>query len=382
MLRSGSRDPRPLLISIVFGAVLVASLAVYYQPTGCTLEVWSSQEKYDLLRAIKNAYDATAGGQACPVTVDRVASGTAEQALANGWQAAGRPRPDVWAPAASTWVELLSQALWSHPGVVGLPLSSPSIAHSPLVIAMPLPMASAVGWPERQLGWADVLNLEGKPGAWAANGHPEWGTFQLGQTDPTVSTSGLHAFIGMFSAAVEVRDRSDTPVSLTKSDIADPGVISFVQGVENRVVHFTDTVASFENRLQTAGDLTYVSAVAMEEQEVWSYNSGKPRVPLAAVYPREGTLFADHPYVVLAAPWVDAAKRAAAANFLQFLLSRPQQRTFQKHGFRDGNVAYPLPDDSVINQSNGLLARQPALTLTEPAPAVLEQIEQAWPNVH
>jgi Ca-activated chloride channel family protein len=243
-------------------------------------------------------------------------------------------------------------------------------------------MATSLGWPARQLAWADVLKLEAEPDAWASRGHPEWGSFKLGQTDPTVSTSGLHAFIGIFSAAVEARNGTALPAPIAPEDTSDPKVIDFVRAVESRVAHYTDTVTTFEQHLQVAADLAYISAIAMEEQEVWSYNHAKPKVRLAAVYPREGTLFADHPYVVLTEPWVDTNKRAAAARFLDFLLSHDSQQTFQRNGFRDGNTPYPVPDDTVINVTNGLLPTQPALRLTQPSPQVLQKIVQSWPAVH
>src|SRR5438270_2837755 len=239
MHRPGPKDLRPILISGLFAIVLVGGLASYYRPPTCTLEVWSSQEKSNLLVRLKGLYNSTDAGKACPVSVDEVASGTAEQALASDWQAAGKSRPDVWSPAASTWVELLqqSQARGAQSSLV--PASFPSIAHSPLVIAMPVEMATVLGWPGRQLGWGDVLALEAEPDAWAARGHPQWGAFKLGQTDPTVSTSGLHAFIGIFSAAVERRDGTNLPTALSEADVSDPKVIDFVRGVESRVAHYT-----------------------------------------------------------------------------------------------------------------------------------------------
>lgn len=335
-----------------------------------------------LLGQMAATYDTTDAGRACPVAVDQVASGSAEKALASAWENAGKPRPDVWTPAASTWVELLVQGLASKPGQVGVPADSPSLAHSPLVIAMPEQMGGVLNWPQRQLGWSDVLNLQRDPNAWSSRGHSDWGSFKLGQTDPTISTSGLHAFIGIFSAAVEIRDQISAPETLSAPDISDPSVLNFVTQVEHGVIHYTDTVSTFLDQLRTAGDLSYVSAVAMEEQEVWQYNSGTPKVRLVAMYPREGTLFADHPYVVLTAPWMDSRKLVAAAAFRDFLLSQDQQRSFQKHGFRDHSVPFAVPDATVIDQANGLLASQPAVTLAEPAPVVLQDIEQAWPEVH
>ena len=376
------RDWRPLAIAIAFSIALVPAVGFYYRPSGCTLEVWSSQEKSTLLGQMAAKFNATDAGRACSVTVDQIASGTAESALASGWRISGKARPDVWTPAASTWVELLAQDLSSKHGEVGVPSDSPSLAHSPLVIAMPAKMAAVLDWPQRQVGWSDVLNLQRDPNAWASRGHPDWGSFKLGQTDPTKSTSGVHAFIGMFYAAVEVRDRTTAPETLSATDISDLSVLNFVTQIERGIVHYTDTVSTFLDQLRTAGNLYYVSAVAMEEQEVWQYNAGHPNVPLAAMYPREGTLFADHPYVVLTAPWMDSNKRAAAEAFRDFLLSRDQQHSFQRHGFRDHSVPFAVSDPTIIDQADGLLAAEPAVTLAQPSPAVLQDIERSWALVH
>jgi Ca-activated chloride channel family protein len=377
-----ARDPRSLLISFVFAVALVGGLALYYQPPTCSLEVWSSQEKAKLLDGLAGTYNSTEAGRACTIRVDQVASGTAEQALATNGTATGRPRPDVWIPAASSWVTLLRQDIAGSGDRDLVPATFPSIAHSPLVIGMPAQMAMALGWPNRQIGWSDVLGLLTERDAWAARGHPSWGSFKLGQTDPTISTSGLHAFIGIVSAAVEARDGSNSPVPISESDVSDPRVVDFVRGVEGSVAHYTDTVANFLQHLQAAGDLSYISAIAMEEQEVWQYNAGNPRVPLAAMYPREGTLFADHPYVVINQPRADSAREAAARHFLQYLQLPATQATFQANGFRDQSSPYAVPSASVINQKNGLLPGQPALRMAEPAPVVLQKIVQSWPSVH
>ena len=72
-------------------------------------------------------------------------------------------------------------------------------------------------------------------------------------------------------------------------------------------MHYGDTTLTFLENLYQAAEagrgLTYISAVTVEEKSVWDYNQGnpsgdpgtlgqrgKPRVPLVAVYPKEGTL--------------------------------------------------------------------------------------------
>lgn len=220
-----------------------------------------------------------------------------------------------------------------------------SVTATPLVLAMPRPMAEALGWPQTPIGWGDILTLANDPQGWAAKGHPEWGKFTLGKTNPTISTSGLAATVGAFVAA------TGKSSDLTMKDLADPEVRQFVADVEKSVVHYGDTTLTYLSNLLRADDagagLGYVSAVAVEEKSVVDYNAGNPngdlatlgdravpRVPLVAVYPKEGTLYSDSPYVILRAPWVTEAKKAGAEDFLDFLQSEESQKLFTDAGFR------------------------------------------------
>jgi Ca-activated chloride channel family protein len=321
------------------------------------------------------------GNQCVDVTVSRKASGAAEQALAHGWsEATDGPRPDAWLPAAITWILLLDH---QRPNLVRP--DSPSLFKSPLVVGMPREMAVKLGWPEKAIGWSDLLKLASNQTGWSTYGRPDWGAFQLGKTNPNTSTSGLHALIGTyFAASGKTRD-------LTSATLAEPAVRSFVRGVENAVVHYGDSVSNFLLNLQAADDedraLSYVSAVAMEEKQIWDYNQGNPtgdpaklgqhplpKVPLVAIYPREGTLAADHPYTVLNAPWVTPAKQQAARAFLQYLESSDIQRRFQAAGFRDQRGT-PGP---VISQANGMLANQPSAYLELPTAAVIADVQASW----
>jgi Ca-activated chloride channel family protein len=215
-------------------------------------------------------------------------------------------------------------------------------------------------------------------------GHPEWGQFRLGKTNPNTSTSGLHALYGTYFAAV-----GRPPVD---ADLTDPAAMKYVRDVEIAVVHYGDTVSGFLVNLLDADrrgvELKYVSAIAMEEKQVFDYNNGNPRsllVPdedppntqLFAFYPKEGTLFADHPYAILNAPWVDADERAAAEGFFGYLVSPAVQRQFTQAGFRDhGGV--PGPE---ISGRYGLIPEQPRLVHTIPPAALLERMQRSWDDL-
>jgi Ca-activated chloride channel family protein len=362
-------------------------------PDGCVgLAVTASSEKAALLTQIAadfNRSGAEVDGRCVRATVTSKSSGAAMDALARGWnERLDGPRPDVWTPASSTWSVLLQQRLTDRDAPDLVPDDVEGIAWSPLVIAMPRPMAEALGWPKTPIGWADVFRLTRDPSGWGAEGHPEWGAFKLGKTNPNFSTSGLNSLIGTYFAATGLSS------DLSLDRIGEKKVVDFVEGVESSVVHYGDISLTFLANLQRADDrgegLTYVSAVAIEEKSVWDYNQGnpsgdpatlgdhgKPSVPLVAIYPKEGTLASDHPWVTLNAPWVDDAKRAASDAFFAFLRQPPQQRRFQEFAFRDAERR-PGP---LITQANGLLPDQPSVVLTPPSPPVVDAIQRSWGEV-
>jgi Ca-activated chloride channel family protein len=408
--RPAARRRLPLLIAAVVGVVLVlvvrskvtggsdapagtdagGAAPSRADRTGCTpLNVTASSEKAALLSAVADDYDRanrSVNGACVDVRVSSKASGGAATALAQGWnEAVDGPRPDVWSPASSSWTVLLRQRSAAQDRGDLVPEQLPSIAQTPLVIAMPEPMARALGWPDKPLGWGDVLALARERGGWAAHGHAEWGRFKLGKTNPNFSTSGLNATIATYFAAT---DRSS---DLTVADVADPKVVNYVKQIESSVVHYGDTTLTFLDNLYAAAEqgqgLTYISAVTVEEKSVWDYNQGnpsgdpktlgqrgKPRVPLVAIYPKEGTLLSDNPYAVLTAEWVDAAKKAAAADFLAFVRQPAQQKRFTDAAFRsfEGKPGAP------IGPANGLLPDRALTVIDPPPPSVLDKVAQSW----
>lgn len=345
-----------------------------------------SQDSVGLLQRAAQSYGGNhaVDGTCVSVTVDSKNSGTAMQALARGWkEAADGPRPDIWSPASSVWVTLLGQrAATGEPAPVG-PGKPEPIMTSPLTIAMPKPMADALGAQGRAIGWNDLAALAKDPSGWARYGHPEWGAFKLGKTNPTLSTSGLNATVGAYFAA------TGTTSDLTSADIGNPRNQAFVRDLERSIVHYGDTTLTFLSALQRADDegraLSYISAVTVEEDSVWAYNQGdptgdparlhqhaKPRTPLVAIYPAEGTIYSDHPFVPLT--WMGPQKRKAADDFLAYLHSAPVQADFQQFGYRD----WKQHPGSEISAANGLKPGQPKTTLSLPSANGLSSMLDAW----
>jgi Ca-activated chloride channel family protein len=394
---------RQIVVALVALALLAGACTVSSEPSaqpgtedvpkGCTaVNVATSPEKFDLLndlaRRFNTSREARDGGCAF-IRVQRVSSGTGQQLLADGWpdEPANGPRPAVWSPAASSWGAILNEKLRLKNQGPMAPAGAKPFMLTPLVIAMPRPMAEALGWPATPIGYADILRLAQDPNGWGGKGHPEWGPFRLGKTNPNFSTSALSATIAQYYAA------TGKTGGLTAEDLARPEVDTFARGVESSVVHYGDITLTFLNnwyRNDARGTaLTYTSAVAVEEKSVIDYNKGNPdgildpgeqarppRVPLVAIYPKEGTLFSDSPYYVLDAPWVTPKERDGARRFETFAQQPDNQRRALEFGFRPGNpqVAVAAP----IDASNGVDPNQPQNVLTVPEPPVLVRILDLW----
>jgi Ca-activated chloride channel homolog len=394
----------PLLVAAVLGVVLVIFVrslvtgggddgggdAAPADRSDCIpLNITASSEKAALLSRLAEDYNRTdrrAAGRCVDVKVSSKASGGAAEALARGWdERTDGTRPDVWTPASRSWTVLLQQRLQAQDKANLVPAQQPLIAQTPLVIAMPKPMAEVLGWPNKQLGWSDLLALARDSRGWGGKGHAEWGRFKLGKTNPNFSTSGLNATIATYFAA------TGRSTDLTAADVRGKKVVDYVRAVEGSVVHYGDTTLTFLQNLYDAGSrgqgMTYISAVTVEEKSVWDYNqgnpsgdpntlgkAGKPAVPLVAIYPKEGTLLSDNPYAVLNADWVDAAKKAGAADFLAYLQAPDQQRRFTDAAFR----TFEGKPGGALSQANGLLPGAKFTVIEPPSPQVLDEVARSW----
>ena len=362
-------------------------------PGDCvTVDIAVSSEKIDPMNDLAREFndsDAEVDGRCIFVRPNRKASGRAADLLADGWdEDLEGPRPVIWSPAGSPWGAVLNQRLTNAGQTPIAPTDFEPFMLSPLVIAMPEPMAEALGHPQEAIGWNDILELSQNPDGWAAYGHPEWGPFRLGKTNPNFSTSGLAALIAQYYAlAGKTR-------GLTGEDITRQEVVDNARTIESAVVHYGDTTLTFLNnwyRNDLRGTaLTYASAVAIEEVSLINYNRGNPdgviepgeevvppRIPLVAIYPEEGTLFSDNPFFILAdAEWVDADEVAAAEVFTDFVQQPENQERVLEFGFRPGNIQVPVADP--ITPENGVDPNQPSTTLEVPEPGVMLDLITQW----
>jgi Ca-activated chloride channel homolog len=289
-----------------------------------------------------------------------VSSGEAQTKIARGTL-----KTVAWSPSSSLWGRLLNFEA-DQPYA---PEENPSIVRTPLVIAMWEPMARALGYPNKKLGFADILDLARSETGWAKYGRPQFGKFKLVHTNPDFSTSGLSAVVAEYYAATGKKE------GLVESDVTGKAR-GYVRDIERSIVHYGDTTLFIADEMRRGGP-GYTSAVAMEEVTLVDFNQhrgGQPK--LVAIYPEEGTFYSDNPFIVLNAPWVTGAQKKGAGEFQKFLADEIDPELAGKYGFRPADLKEKPAGP--ITAVNGADPKQPARVLGLPEPRVLDRVRKTW----
>lgn len=296
-----------------------------------------------------------------PVFVEGInkSSGAARTELRNGTLDV-----TVWSPSASTWLEVLKR----ESGNQNIAVSNEPLVLTPVVIGMWRPMAEAMGWPNSPIGWADMLALIQDPEGWGKFGHPEWGRFSWGHTDPEISTTALSTLIAEFYAATGKQR------GLTVADVQSSESQQFIRDLGQGIKHYGYNTLIFSSNMKKFG-MSYISAFPMEEITLIDFNKfDPPPTPLVAIYPREGTFWHDNPFIVLSS--ASEEERQAAAAFYDFLLAPESQRSAMSFGFRPANVDVPLADP--ISPAYGVDPQGVQTVLEVPGADVIVAAKDSW----
>jgi Ca-activated chloride channel family protein len=307
----------------------------------------------------------TAAGRTIVVTALPMGSGEAIDEILSG-----TTKAHLVSPASAAFVALGNAQSRARTGrdLVG---TTESLVLSPVVIAMWRPMAEAIGWGRRPIGWSDVLALARDPRGWASVRQPQFGAFRFGHTHPEASNSGLIALVAStYAAAGKAR-------GLTLQDVARPDVANFVAGIEKAVVHYGSSTGFFGRKMFERGP-AYLSAAVLYESSVIESYDPKYSVPfpVVAIYPKEGTFWSDHPIGVVDREWVSPEHREAAQACIRFLLEPAQQALALPHGFRPASIDVPL--GAPIDVAHGVDPKEPKTTLEVPPADVIEATLRLW----
>ncbi len=267
-----------------------------------TLTVAYSLDKEELFLDLAIEFNLTRPAGTLPVEpVRRHMEDMLEGALAGEYAAIS--------PDSSVWLDQLD-LMWeeSGRGTSALIGETARYAVSPLVIAMRESQATAMGHPEQDVGWADLMRRASTdPG------------FRWSHASATTA-SGLLALIAEFYGGAKKRG------GLRPEDLQDEGTREFVRNVESTVRRYGGEPENYVvMRMLAEGGLP-LDAFVVQERWVVYFNRNSEEERLVAIYPEEGTFWMDHPLVLLEGPWVSGDQKKAFRAFADFVAGPQGQR--------------------------------------------------------
>ena len=331
-----------------------------------TFTYGSEKEKWinDVTNEFNRGDHRTSGGKRIVVRAFPMGSGEAIDEILEG-----RRQPHIVSPASAAFIKLGNAQSRSKFGK-DLIASTDNLVLSPVVIAMWRPMAEALGWGKKPIGWSDILALARSQNGWAVYGRPQWGSFKFGHTHPRFSNSGL---ISLFA---EVYAASGKTAGLTTADLNKPHTAEFLAGIEKSVVHYGSSTGFFGRQMFSSGPQYLSAAVLYENMVIESYSQNNLPFPVVAIYPKEGTFWSDHPIGIVEREWVTPEHREAAKVYIQYLLQKPQQEKAITYGFRPGAVDVALA--APIDEAHGVDPKEPKTTLEVPSAPVIDAVLNLW----
>ena len=227
----------------------------------------------------------------------------------------GTAVPDVWVADSASWLLRLRAAAPAFAFT-----EDGSLAQSPVVVAMPQPVAEGLGWPRKQLTYADLLTTLTTDT-----------TIRPGTVDPSRDAAALSGLLALNAAAAE-QPRADAAGAVLRALATDASALR---------EDLMEQLPQSDDAGTLAGSL---GLTVMPEHDVIAYNSGKPAVPLTALYLTPAAAPLDYPFAVL--PDVSADQAQAAHELYQHLTESTAFRDrLAPAGLRgpDGAIPAALP---------------------------------------
>ncbi|GIJ53959.1 VWA domain-containing protein [Virgisporangium aurantiacum] len=247
--------------------------------------------------------------------------------------------PNVWIPESSTWLQRLRTL-----GPNLAPNEAPSVASSPVVVAVPQPVATNVfQWPQAKLTWKDLLK------------RMTTGTgLRAGIVEPTRDAAGL---AGLVSLAVAANDGGANAQQTTAAAMR--GLVVGRSAVRD------DLLQRFPRAADQATLASAVSAAPLSEQTVNAYNAKTPAVPLAALYPDPTPAALDYPFTVV--PGGDADRTTAAERLRAAFTGDKYRDRLAAAGLRaaDGSTGKGFPAAPGAPAAGGQGAAAPNLQVVD-----------------
>lgn len=343
------------------------------EPEPVVLAVAYGSEKQEWLEEAARRYAATnpnVAGRPVQIMLEPVGSREIATSIADGSR-----QPVVVSPASTIQLELLKGEFAARNNGAAILAESGEAAPEALVLT-PLVLVAwsqraDVLWPNGvDTTWQDLHDALVDPAGWQALGHPEWGFVKFGHTSPETSNSGMQTLLLMLSAF------HDKTSGLSSADVLDPAFQQWFLGIENGATRpFDDSTGFFMTQMIQFGPSKYDIAAVYENLAIANIERAQGRWgdTLRVRYPPT-TVWSDHPYAILQAPWVTPEQTRAAIDFKQFLLSPEIQQLALQYGFRPGN-----PDVAVVTNDPNNPFNKYARYGIEVQPAQLNRVVEVPP---
>ena len=331
-------------------------------PYGSEKKLWIE----DVTPAFNAAKKKTSDGKT--IRVEPIAMGSGELVDET---LSGRMQAHLISPASRAFITLANAKQQAKAGTP-LVADAKDLVMSPVVIAMWKPMAEALGWPEKPIGWAEIAEVTRDPAGWGSRGFPQWGRFKFGHTHPEYSNSGLMSVIALAYAG------AGKTQGLTQEDLASAAVAKEMAEVQKSIVHYGESTGFFGRKMFSNGPEYLSAAVLYESVVIESYDTAKYQTPfpVVAIYPKEGTFWTENPCGIVELPYVTATHKEAGKAYIEYLLARPQQEAAMRFGFRPSDVSIPL--GSPIDVAHGVNPKEPRTTLETPEAGVIDGSISLW----
>jgi S1-C subfamily serine protease len=244
----------------------------------------------------------------------------------------------------------------------------------PYVLAVRRPMAEAMGWPGKEIGWAEVAEIA--RGGWKAVGHAEWGPLKLLIVNPEFSDEGLHSAVSLVHGVL------GKSKGLTSRDLENPTFTGALRSVDNAVVWYP---SSFDDLLRNETlDVPHQCHMTfLSEHLLVALNDRYARRGLppawVAIYPKGATVVDGVTAGVVQREWVTDEQREAAGVVLSLLRTIDTQKRIVELGYRPvvSEVALVPP----ITKAMGLDPNQPGETIEMPPVEIVLDCLAAWEAV-
>jgi Ca-activated chloride channel family protein len=300
------------------------------------------------------------------------------------------PNPTVVTPSSADWLVRVNYGAGRTVVDTG---ESRAICSALIGIVTYRDMAEALGWPDKEIGYADIIALRNDPQGWAAypGAKAEWGQKPLvAFTDPVTSSTGRSVLFSLYANGA-----TKAPEQLRLKDVGDPGVINAVKEFQRLIDHYMIGTIPLNTKVYQGP--RYGHFFIMPEDNLIHLYEGTEQAlvdgvtvqappieqPMVMIYPKEGPMIRNNIAGIVDAPWVEGEQVEAANRWVDFLLEDEQQRAFMRSGFRPGSSISLTDESSKIIGRYGLKA-EPGVKIQVPElidPAVAAAIEKSWEDV-